>query len=257
MREIEKFLSDLPGQDEKVPEQKIPEKDNTEESKDVEEKNDETAHKNRRHRRLEEQLQRERESNIALNERIKTLSEVAKLKESVETDNLDPRLAEIFGTTDEGKALAQKFGDLLKENSESVRQQTLRELRESQKQEEEELRQEETQYENYIDEKLEELEDRFDVDLTGDSNKARETRREFLELVQTLSPKDSDGVITDYADFDSVFEIYQQTKVERPNERRNQITSRLNQKSQGSTDQGQETSMNFDKAREMLQKLVS
>lgn len=255
MNEVDKFFGDLPSEDKKIaeileekkPESIVPEKDKgeTEDEGDI--------RKNRRHRRLEEQLQREKESNIALNERIKVLSETEQFQRTISTDgDTDSRLTEIFGNTDEGKKIAKHFGEILKDATEKVREQTLKDIEDRKSQE----IQEQKQYESLIGEKLENLEDQYDIDLTSNSPKAQKARREFLEMVQTLSPKDENGTITDYADFDSTFELYQ-SKQEKPqsNDRREEIASRSMQRSQGSTQQPlYEGNMNFDRAREQIDK---
>lgn len=255
--EVDKFFGDLPSEDKKVadvfedkkPEPKVPEKD---EEEGLEEDESEVR-KNRRHRRLEEQLQKERDSNIALNERIKVLSEVSQFKKSISTDDsIDPRLVEIFGPTDEGKKIAKHLSEILEEKTEIAREKAIQEMEERQSR----VIQEQKQYESLIDSELEALEDKHNIDLTSDSPQARKARREFLEMVQNLSPKDEDGTITGYADFDSTFDLYRQTR-ERPqsNDRQKEIASRSMQRSGGTTGQPQyEGPMSFDRAREQINK---
>lgn len=232
MNEVEKFFEELPSEDKKIAdvfEEKkepvvVPEKDK-EETEDEGE-----VRKNRRHRRLEEQLDRERASNIALNEVIKNLSEEKKFKLDSGNDGAtDPRLVEVFGSTDEGKKIAKHFGEILEEKTAQAREAAVRELEERQ----EKVIQEQKQYESVIDSELESLEDKYNIDLTSNAPQANKARREFLEMVQKLSPKDEDGTITEYADFDSTFEIYQQTKQEKSssNERQKEIASKSMQRS--------------------------
>lgn len=209
--EVDKFFEGLPSEDKKVadifsdkPRENatvvVPEK----ETEDIEE-----GKKNRRHRRLEEQLQRERDSNIALNERIKTLSEVQQFEREVQQNgDVDPRLLRVFGPTDAGKEIAKNFSQVLAEEREVAKQQALQEFEERQVS----AQREQKQFETFIDSELETLEDEYNIDLTSDAPKARKVRREFLEMVQSLSPKDEDGTLTGYADFASAFDIYQKTQ---------------------------------------------
>lgn len=233
---VDQFFNDLPNEDkmtanifdDKRPDAS-PEKDgaSTQAGAGTEESE---PRRNRRHRRLEEQLQREREANIALNERVKVLSEVEQFaKES--GGQIDPRLIKAFGTSDEGKELARIFTDLRTEDREAAKKDALMEFEQQQIQ----LQKEETQYETFIDTELEYLEDAYNVDLTSDSPAARKARREFIQVVQDVSPKDDQGELTGFADFDSAFQLYQKTRQEsKPDlssERRRGIASTSMQKS--------------------------
>ena len=64
------------------------------------------------------------------------------------------------------------------------------------------------EWESYIDTQLENIEDKYDIDIMSSSPVARKIRTEFLNLVTKLSPKDDSGNITSYADFESTFEIF-------------------------------------------------
>lgn len=198
--------------------------------------------KNRRHRRLEEQLRRERESNIALNERIKFYAQQSNTAPAADTD---ARLLQIFGDSDEGKLLAKNFGKVLSEKTAEAKELALKEFREEQQR----IAAEQKQFESMIDSELENLEDEYDVDLTSDAPAARKARREFLELVQNLSPKDENGTITAYADFETTFEIYQKTKTqEKPNAtvtRAKEIASKTMQSSSSTTPEAAQPTKGF------------
>lgn len=207
--ELDKFFEDLPKGEKKVAdvfedkpaEEAAPKPGDSEESE---------GRKNRRHRRLEEQLRAEKDSNIALNERIKVLSEVEKFSKEHEGE-IDPRLARAFGTNDQGKEFSKIITDLLKENTEKAKEEALKEFESREARVETETK----GYENFIDSQLENLEDQHDIDLTSNEPAARKARREFLEMVQDLSPKDENGTITGYADFESTFGLYQRVHSER------------------------------------------
>jgi len=219
---VDEFFKDLPSEDKKgqdifdeKKETPVPEK-----AKEEEEEVPESL-KNRQHRRLEQRLQKERESNIALAERIKVLSEVDRVAK--ENKDIDPRLIRVFGPTEEGKEVAKHFSEILAETKQSAREEALREI----EQQQERIQEEQRSYEEFIDNELESLEERFEIDLTSDAPQARKTRRELLELVEKLSPKDADGTITNYADFESTFEVYREKSKEKvDNTRRKEIASR-------------------------------
>lgn len=165
--------------------------------------------KNRRHRQLETKLQQEREANIALNERVKVLSEVTRFAKEHEGE-VDPRLLQTFGTTEEGKMFAKIMSQVIADNTAKAREEAIEEMEQRQVA----AREEQAQFEKFIDDELEYLEDQYNVDLTSDAPAARKARREFLELVHNVSPKDQEGVITGYADFDKTFELYQKSRQE-------------------------------------------
>lgn len=238
--EVQKFFDELPSEDkkeadifdDKPAEPKASEEDlGKPDAGDDEEK----PHKNRRHRRLESDLQRERESNIALNERVRVLSEIRAQENAPQNGSvteMPPEWEALFGDSPESQKAWAMQSRLIQGIKEEVRSDTIREFETRQAQEEAEER----EYSDFIDNELESLEDNFNVDITSDSPKARKTRREFLELVQSLSPKDESGNIIGYTDFNSTFDVYQRTKEEEKSEtvsKQKEMSARSMQKSGG------------------------
>lgn len=247
MHEEDKFLEELKGQ-EPVIEPTIPEKEEVKDHKEPE-----TPLENRQVRRLKQQLQEEREMGIALNERVKVLSEVSKVSKETE---VDPRLVRAFGTSEEGKEVARLFTAVLDEKTAEAREQARKEFESKQS----EARQEQKKYESVIDSELESLEDEYKVDLTSDSPKARKTRREFLELVQSLSPKDDEGTITDYADFGTAFKLYQKTQESKPEavSRAKELSDRsMTRSNQGTTTEQYKGPTNWAVARQAVNKILN
>lgn len=62
--------------------------------------------------------------------------------------------------------------------------------------------------ENEVEAGFESIEEQFGVDL--DSPQATKTRNDFIDFVQRISPKDSEGNITQYPDFTESFKIFQE-----------------------------------------------
>jgi hypothetical protein len=225
--QVDEFFAKLPTEDkeqvdifdEKKPADIVPEKkvDNDDPEKVPE------SIKDRRHRRLEQRLQEEREANIALNERVKVLSEMDRFTQEV-GDAVIPDIAKMFDSSDVGKENALRLSKVIVDTQKRAKEEAIREIEEKQAQ----VIEEQKSYEALIDSELEFLEDTHNIDLTSDSPKARKARREFLELVQELSPKDENGDITGYADFESTFNVYQKTRTEdKPdNTRREEIANR-------------------------------
>jgi hypothetical protein len=198
--------------------------------------------KDRRHRRLEQKLQAERESNIALNERVKVLSEMEKFTSEV-GDSVIPDIAKMFDSSEVGKENALRLSKIILDTQQKAKEEAIREIEERQKL----ATQEQKEYENLIDNELESLEDIHNIDLTSNAPKARKVRQEFLELVEQLSPKDESGNITGYADFESAFELYQKSHTEKDttNTRREEIAARSMQRSNSSTETIQKRTPGF------------
>lgn len=179
----------------------------------------EEPYKNRRHRRLESQLQTEREENI----RLKALAEGRnEARQFAQENNVDERLLEMYGNTDEGKKAARLHMELLNDATSKGKDLALQELKEERAREADAQK----KYETFIDSELEALEDEHGIDLTSDAPAARKLRREFLEAVQKLSPKDTDGTITNFADFGGVWDSFSEKRAKPDNSRRQQIADR-------------------------------
>lgn len=242
---IDEFFKGLPDDDkedanifdENKPEVKEVQK---EEEKSEE---DDTTPKERRYRRLEKKYQAEREANIALAERAKTLSEMDKFAKEV-GDEVHPDIAKMFDSSEVGKENALRLSKVLKENKKEAQENALREFEERQVK----IAEENKKLEDSIDNQLEEIEEEFDVDLTSNSPKAIKTHREFLQLIQKLSPKDEKGDIINYADFHSTFETYQEMKSEQKvdNSRREEIANRSMRRSSSNTEKPIARSRGFD-----------
>lgn len=231
--EIDKFFGDLPGEDKELQDvfnekpTKAPAEGEVTEDVTKSGKEDSDARKNRRHRRLEEQLLKERESNIALNERIKVLAEVRNQGTVSTATDVPAEWIALYGDTPEARTAWSMQERLLQERTERVKQETIAEIQAQQQ----EAVQAQKEFESFIDSELESLEDEHNVDLTSNSPAARKSRREFLELVQKVSPKDGNGNVTSYADFPSTFELYQSSKTGKTNDRQKELASKTMQTS--------------------------
>lgn len=260
--EVEQFFEGLPSEDKREADifgtnQKPTENVEPAPKKEDEEGDDEPR-KNRRHRRLEEALQKERESNIALNERVKTLAELAQERnEEKAAMNVDERFVRLFGADENGKEISRHFTEILNKTRNEAEENALKRFNEQQQQ----VLNEQKGYESFIDDQLETLEDTYNVDLTSDSPKARKSRREFLELIEKVSPKDQNGDIVDYADFGSTFDIYQSsmTKADDSMNRRKEIASRSIQRESSAPAEpaGPQGPMTFERAKAEINRLLN
>lgn len=172
--------------------------------------------KNRRERRLAEKLQTEREANIALNERVKVLSEVGRFREESGGDSLK-EVEAIFGVdTPEKLAATNILKKALSGMGESAIEKAVERIEAKRAQEAEESRKQE----KALDAILESVEEDHGIDMSVDSE-----RKGFLKLLEKVSHKDDDGNITEWADADSVAELYLSRR-DRSNVRAKELSSR-------------------------------
>lgn len=184
--------------------------------------------KNRRHRRLEEKLNAEREANIALTERVKVLSEVDKFKRESGESGID--LSKIYGSeTPEAREATRILQEAFKKTAQEAEQNALARFEAKQA----EALKAQKEAEGFITQELEALEDEFNVDLTSNAPAARKARSQVLALVEKMSPKDSDGNIKDYGDFSTAFEVYQE-RTKRDSSRQKGVAARSMVRSGGS-----------------------
>lgn len=191
-------------------------------------------HKNRRHRRLEEQLQHERELRIAAEAKAEGRSEAERSsKEANAADDTPDKWLRMYGDTPEARQAWALQKELLAGIVQQTKEETIKEMEGRQTAAIEAQR----GFEQMIESRLEAIEDEHDVDVTSNAPVARKARREFLELVQQLSPKDEAGNITGYADFDAAWDIYQEKVAAESKDpeaaRRKELASRSMQQSGG------------------------
>lgn len=240
--ELDKFFEGLSSDSPKL-EDTPHQEEKPEEVEEKEEISEKEPLKNRKHRRWEEKLS-EREHELALKEA--RLQAIAETKASQHSD-VDPRLISLYGDNENGKLAAKITAELLEDAVKKAEERAFHKFQESQ----EKTVKEQRQYESMIDDKLEDIEEDFNIDLTSNAPAAKKARREFLELVQKVSPKDENGNITGYADFNSTFELYQQSKKQPTNDRSKDLADRTMQKS-GTADMSKEED---SKARAYLQSI--
>lgn len=170
--------------------------------------------RNRRERRLMRKVQAERESNIFLSGKLQAREE-AKTSISEESDYLKS-VERIYGNeTPE----AQIATDLLKKAIIGAREDAKREAIEEIRSEREREKQAQAQAESVLDGFIEDIEDTYDVDLTEAQEKS------YFQLLQKMSPKDSEGNVIDYADPHAVWEVFQERLQKRGTDTRAKVLS--------------------------------
>lgn len=238
--EVDKFFAELPNEN-KEEVNIFDDKKVVEPEKEITTEEDEDSPKNRRQRRLEAKLQSERESNIILAERLRAATEEKKAVQ--ENPDVDPRLIRIFGVGEKETELAKLFTGLLSETKESAREEALNEIAQIEQSGQAEV----AKAEEAIDLQLEAIEDKYGIDITSNTTQATKARTQFLELVEKLSPKDAEGNITEFADFGTAFELYQDKYSEKiDNSRNKSIASRSMTRSSSPSSQKQAITPGFD-----------
>lgn len=202
--ELEKFLDTTPT--DSLNDLTLPKKEEK-----IEEPEDD-APKNRQERRWKKRAEEERESAIALNERVRSLSEeIERLKgRPTEPSDIPPEWIALYGDTPESKKAWQLNAKLLERAKSEIEESTARRLQEERQKEIER----DKQLDSLLDRNLEALEDNYNIDLT--SRSAKKTREEFLDFVENLSPRDEHGELIGYANFDTAFQLFQKTHEVKP-----------------------------------------
>lgn len=183
--------------------------------------------KNRQHKRLEQRLQAERETNIALNARLKAQEEFR--QNVVKEIPIDNRFKRLFGEDEKGIEISKHFTEILNERDAKVREEALKEFEsraERQKREEAEAV---SSYESKIESGLESIEDVYGIDMTSEAS--AKSRKEFLDFVTKIAPKDADGSPIELPDLVGAYEVFKSTKSPVQNTRRTEIAARSMQQS--------------------------
>jgi hypothetical protein len=177
--------------------------------------------KNRAFRRLEQKYQEEREASIALNERLKVLSEVGKFRDDVGDDTLK-EVEAIFGTDTPEKAQATNIlKKALSGMSETAVERALERFNASREDESGAVRTDDRTLDRYD----EHWEDEYGIDMSDDN-----VRRGMYALTERLSSKDEDGNIREYADPDGVAEMFLAQREKASNSRAKELASRSSQR---------------------------
>lgn len=176
--------------------------------------------KDRRHRKLQERLQAEREANIAMAARLEAISDAHNARTDEAADYLKA-VERIYGTDSPEKLEATEIlKTALKGAVEDAEARALERFRAEQRDEAEAQSREEAR----LDSMLEEIEDTYEVDLT--SPQAAQLRQRFFARLEKLSPKDNDGNIVEFADHHAIWEDLASQLSKRQETRAKDIASR-------------------------------
>ena len=187
--------------------------------------------RNRRERRQAERLERERNATIQLadqvhhlNERIETMS---KAKDSANDADYFKGLEMIYGNeTPEAIQATELLKKAIRGASEEARQQALQEFQIQQTRDAQAV----AEAEEELDTMLDELEDRYGVELTEEQETA------YFQLMQRMSPKDRNGNVAAPADPEAVWEVFTERMSRTTDNRAKELAARSMTQSGSSID---------------------
>jgi hypothetical protein len=232
-KELEQFFKDLPPEDKSKADIFGDKKTTVEVATKEGESEEDTPKKNRHSRRYEAKYQAEREAGIqmaatikAQKELIDSLKESGKFSKEVGDEINDKGLRDwlrIYGDKPEHR----EAYEILKNNiigPVSQRAEKLAEELEELKNRDVVANQQVKEFEGFIDRQFERLEDEYDVDIATDEK----LRNALIDEVKRISPKDEEGNITQYGDFNAAMEnVLEKSKiVDTGSQKRNDIASK-------------------------------
>ncbi len=139
------------------------------------------------------------------------------------TDKINDVLIRIIGNdTPEKVSAIRDLREVLLEREELGAQKAIREIDSRQDAENQAVREAQEELETGFDD----IESTFNVDLTSNSAQAKKTRTEFINFMERIAPKDGDGEIASFPDFEETFRLFQETKKTQPNVRAREVASR-------------------------------
>lgn len=172
---------------------------------------------------------------------------------STDTDPLTDVLTRIIGNDTPEKISAIKdFQQALASREERVRQEALDEI----DRRVDEEREAEIEATNELVEGFESIEDTFGVDITSNKPSAVATRKEFVDFIQRIAPKDEDGQVVEFPDLEETFRLFQDTKKgAQPSNRAKELASRSVGRSSDSTVAPQTTDKSWNAVEKWFGKL--
>ena len=134
-------------------------------------------------------------------------TETERFKEETgnEDDDITDVLTTIIGNdTPERVKAVKDFKKILLEREDKGAEKALKYFQEQQQKEQQVYK----DAENEVEQGFESIEERFGIDL--DAPQSSKLRNDFIDFVTKISPKDTEGNIVQYADFEASFETFQE-----------------------------------------------
>lgn len=138
-------------------------------------------------------------------------------------DEITELLTRVIGNdTPEKMSAIKDFKKVLLDREEKGAEKALKQFRDMQEEEKKAAKEALAEVENG----LESIEETFNVDLSSDTPLAKKTRTEYLNFVQRIAPKNEEGGVASYPDFQETFKLFQETKKSPPQTRAKALASR-------------------------------
>ncbi len=93
---------------------------------------------------------------------------------------------------------------------------------------------EEQEADDELESGFEAIEDNHGVDITSDLPQARKLRGEFINFIRKVAPKNSDGEVIEFPDFEQTFEVFQSTRETQTNNRAKELANRSTERGSNS-----------------------
>lgn len=138
-------------------------------------------------------------------------------------DEADEILTRIIGNdTPEKKAAVADFKRYLASLEEKGASRAIQQL---EYQQQEEL-QAEVEAQDELSQGFENVEETFGVDITSNTPLARKTRNDFIDFIKRVAPKNEDGEVVGYPDFEQTFQLFQENTKRPTNSRAKDLAAR-------------------------------
>lgn len=141
-----------------------------------------------------------------------------------EQDEILSSLTEIVGNdTPQKVAAVNRLRKALAEGEDRAVKKAVEHLETVSQQEQQKLTEEETRAEQELEDGFENIEEQFGVDLYAPTNK--KLKDEFIDFIIRVAPKDKQGEVVEYPDFQETFKLFKDTR-KTPNNRAKELSSR-------------------------------
>lgn len=139
------------------------------------------------------------------------------------SDSLKDVLSEVIGndTPEKRSAVDRLHKEMVSLEDKGARK-ALEEINQRSQRETEE----EQEAQEELTQAFDDIEDTFNVDITSNSQAARKTRNDFIDFVKEVAPKDEDGQVTAYPDFQRTFALFKEINRPQSNSRAKELANR-------------------------------
>lgn len=143
-------------------------------------------------------------------------------------DEAEEILTRIIGNdTPEKKAAVQDFKRYLGSLEEKGATKALQQLEYQQQ----EVVQAEEEAQEELSQGFENVEETFGVDLSSNTPQVRKTRNDFIDFIKRVAPKNEDGEVIGYPDFEQTFQLFQESAKRPQNSRAKELAARSTSRS--------------------------